>query len=147
MVRITRKSKALWGVVIAVVTLALTAGTALAASGGVPGAPAAGPGAAKSGQDATPQTGPQAELTKKQEKLVAVAQKLADKAREKGSDIAGVSIDPDTGTVNLYRKDKSKGNGLDSVPAGVAVDVHAAKFTRKEMLDAASQITQDAQAL
>jgi hypothetical protein len=146
MVRITQRSKAVWGAVVAVAALALTTGTALAASGGAPGAPAAAPGAAKAGSN-TVQTDPQSALSKKQEKLVAVAQKLADKARDKGSDIAGVSIDVDTGTVNLYRTDKSQGNGLDTVPAGVTVDVHAAKFSRKEMLDAADQITNDAQLL
>jgi hypothetical protein len=147
MVRIAQKSKALWGVVVAVATLALTAGSALAASGGVPGPPAASPGAAKAGQvDGTAVAGPQAELTKKQEKLIAVAQKLAEKGKDKGSDFAGVSIDPETATVTLFRTDPSKGHGLDSVPAGVKIDVHAAKFTRKEMLDASAEITQAAQA-
>ncbi len=128
----------------ALVVGTLTAGAAFAAPG-VPGPPAGSPGAAKSGQTAA--ADPQAELSKKQEKLIAVAQKLADKGKERGSDFAGVSIDPDTGTVDLFRKDKSKGHGLDAVPAGVTIDVHAAKFSRKEMLDASEQITQDAQLL
>src|SRR5262245_6292569 len=113
----------------------LATGAAFAAQG-APGVPAGGVGAAKSGQ-ADAGAGPQADLTKKQEKLIAVAQKLAEKGKANGSDFAGVSIDPDTGTVDLFRKDKSKGSGLDSVPAGVKVDVHAAKFSKKEMLDAA----------
>jgi hypothetical protein len=139
--------KILGALAVAVVTGMITAGAAFAAPG-APGAPAVSPGAAKSGQaDGTATTGPQAELTKKQEKLVQVAQKLADKGKDKGSDFSGVSIDPDTGTVDLFRKDKSKGHGLDSVPAGVKVDVHAAKFTREEMLDASAQITSDAQLL
>ena len=143
MVRIARRSKVFWGTVVALATMALTTSAALAAPG-VPGQPANSPGTAKSGQ-ADAGTGPQPELTKKQEKLVAVAQKLEEKGKAKGSDFAGVSIDPDTQTVNLFRKDKSKGHGLDSVPAGVKVDVHAAKFSREEMLDAAAQITQDSQ--
>jgi hypothetical protein len=49
--------------------------------------------------------------------------------------------------VHLFRKDKSKGAGLDSVPAGVKIDVQAAKFSRTEMLDASAQITKDAQLL
>src|SRR3954453_17010833 len=147
MVRIAQKSKALWGVVVAVAVLALTAGSALAASGGVPGPPAASPGAKTGQADGSAVAGPQAELTKKQEKLIAVAQKLAEKGKDKSSDFAGVSIDPETATVTLFRKDKSKGHGLDSVPAGVKIDVHAAKFTRKEMLDAAEQMTWDAQLL
>jgi hypothetical protein len=149
MVRITRtSSKALWGVVVAIAAFALTAGTALAASGGVPGPPTGSPGAVKGGQtDAAPVSGPVADITKKQEKLVALAEKLAEKGKDKGSDFAGVSIDPDTGTVDLFRKDKSKGTGLDSVPAGVTVDVHAAKFSKKEMLDATDQLTWDAQVL
>ncbi|HYT51819.1 MAG TPA: hypothetical protein VEL10_06410 [Gaiellaceae bacterium] len=136
--------KVLGALAVALVVGALTAGAAFAAPG-VPGPPAGSPGAAKSGQTAAPD--PQAELSKKQEKLIAVAQKLADKGKERGSDFAGVSIDPDTGTVDLFRKDKSKGHGLDSVPAGVKIDVHAAKFSRQEMLDASAQITNDAQLL
>jgi hypothetical protein len=148
MVRIPGKSKALWAVVVGTVALAFAASSAVAAPNGIPGPPAASPGAAKAGQtDGTAVSGPQAELTKKQEKLIAVAQKLAEKGKDKGSDFAGVSIDPETGTVDLFRKDKSKGHGLDSVPAGVKVDVHAAKFTRNEMLDASAQITQAAQQL
>jgi hypothetical protein len=143
MVRIARKSKAFWGTVVAIATVALTTSAAFAAPG-APGQPAS-PAAGKSGQ-ADAGNGPQADLTKKQEKLIAIAQKLEEKGKAKGSDFAGVSIDPDTGKVNLFRKDKSKGTGLDSVPAGVSVDVHAAKFSRKEMLDAAAQITQDSQA-
>ena len=147
MFRIAHSSKVVAAEVVAVAAMALTAGAAFAASD-VPGPPAGSPGAAKSGQiDAAPLSGPQAELSKKQEKLIAVAQKLADKGKERGSDFAGVSIDPDTGTVDLYRKDKAKGHGLDAVPAGVKVDVHAAKFTRKEMIDVSEQITQEAQLL
>jgi hypothetical protein len=145
MARIARKSKVFWGTMVALATVALTTSAAFAAPG-VPGQPADSPGAAKSGQ-ADAGTGPQPELTKKQEKLIAVAQKLEEQGKAKGSDFAGVSIDPETQTVNLFRKDKSKGNGLDSVPAGVKVDVHAAKFSRAEMLDAADQITRDAQQL
>src|SRR6476646_57028 len=144
MVRIARKSKVFWGTVLALATMALTASAAFAAPG-APGQPAASPGAAKSGQpDAG---GPQAELTKKQEKLIALAQKLEEKGKAKGSDFAGVSIDPDTQTVNLFRKDKSKGHGLNSVPTGVKIDVHAAKFSRAEMVGASDQITRDAQQL
>jgi hypothetical protein len=147
MFRIAYSSRLIVVAVLAVAAMALTAGAALAAPG-VPGPPAATPGAAKQGQTAAPPlTGAEAELSKKQEKLVAVAQKLADKARDRGSDIAGVSIDAETGTVDLFRKDKAKGHGLDSVPAGVKVDVHAAKFSRAEMIGASEQITQDAQVL
>jgi hypothetical protein len=145
MFRIAHSLKLVAAALAAAAAMLLATGAAFAAQG-APGAPAASPNADKSGQtDAG--TGPQAELTKKQEKLVAVAQKLAEKGKDKGSDFAGVSIDPDTGTVDLFRKDKSKGHGLDSVPAGVKVDVHAAKFSRTEMLDAAQQLTQDAQLL
>jgi hypothetical protein len=143
MFRITHSLKLVAAALAAAAAMLLATGAAFAAQG-APGAPAASPNAGKSGQ-ADAGTGPQAELTKKQEKLIAVAQKLAEKGKERGSDFAGVSIDPDTGTVNLFRKDKSKGSGLDSVPAGVQIDVHAAKFSRKEMLDAASQVTQDSE--
>jgi hypothetical protein len=142
MFRIASTLKLVAAAALASAAMLLATGAAFAAQGGVPGAPAASPNADKPGQaDAGPD--PQAELTKKQEKLIAVAQKLAAKGTEKGSDFAGVSIDPDTGTVDLFRKDKSKGSGLDSVPAGVKVEVHAAKFSKKEMLDAAAQITDD----
>jgi hypothetical protein len=133
--------------VVAIAAFALTAGTALAASGGIPGPPAGAPSGAKAGQTEAGASNPQPELTKKQEKLVALAQRLAGKGKERGSDFAGVSIDPDTQTVHLFRKDKAKGSGLDAVPAGVTVDVQAAKFTRQEMLDAAQQITDAAQLL
>lgn len=144
MIRIARRSKALWGVVVALAAFALSASAALAASGGVPGPPAAAADAKPGKSDGAD---PAAALTKKQEKLVALAQKLAQKGNDKGSDFAGVTIDPDTQTVHLFRKDKSKGSGLDSVPAGVNVDVRAAKFSRKEMLDASNAITQAAQQL
>jgi hypothetical protein len=147
MIRIARRSKVLSGAIVAVATVAVTAGSALAASGGIPGPPTAAPGAAKAGQTEEAQTGPQTELTKKQEKLIEVAQKLAAKGKERGSDFAGVSIDPDAQTVHLFRKDKSKGSGLDSIPAGVTIDVDAAKFSRNEMLAAAQQITDEAQLL
>jgi hypothetical protein len=147
MFRIAYSSRLLAVAVGAALAMALAAGAAFAAPG-VPGPPAGSPGAAKAGQtDAAAQSGPVADLTKKQEKLIAVAQKLAEKGKDKGSDFAGVSIDPETGTVDLFRKDKAKGNGLDAVPAGVKIDVYAAKFTRKEMLDATDQLTWDAQAL
>jgi hypothetical protein len=147
MVRIAYRSKGLWTAAVAVAATAITAGTAFAASG-VPGPPPSSPGAAKQGQtSAQPLSGAEAELSNKQEKLLAVAQKLADKARDRGSDIAGVEIDPDTQTVRLYRKDKGKGHGLDSIPAGVTVDVRTAKFSRNAMIDAAEQITRDAQVL
>jgi hypothetical protein len=145
MIRIARRSKALWGVVVAIAAFALTAGTALAASGGIPGPPAGASGDAKGGKSDA--ADPASALTKKQEKLVALAQKLAEKGKDRGSDFAGVTIDPDTQTVHLFRKDKSKGSGLDSVPAGVTVDVQAAKFSRHEMLDAAQQVTDEAQLL
>ena len=141
MFRIAHSLKLVAAAVAAAAAMLLATGAAFAAQG-APGAPAASPNANKAGQtDAG--AGPQAELTKKQEKLIAAAQKLADKGKERGSDFAGVSIDPDTGTVDLFRTDKSKGHGLDSVPAGVKIDVHAAKFSHKEMLDAAEQITDD----
>ena len=142
MFRIASTLKLVAAAALASAAMLLATGAAFAAQGGAPGAPSDSPNADKAGQkDAG--TGPQAELTKKQEKLIAVAQKLAEKGKANGSDFAGVSIDPDTGTVDLFRKDKSKGSGLDSVPAGVTVDVHAAKFSKKEMLDAAAQITDD----
>ncbi len=145
MFRIATSTKLVVAAFAAAAAALLATGAAFAAPG-IPGQPAASPGTAKSGQ-ADAGTGPQAELTKKQEKLISVAQKLEEKGKAKGSDFAGVSIDPDTQTVDLFRKDKSKGHGLDSVPAGVKVDVHAAKFSRAEMLDASDQITRDAQQL
>jgi hypothetical protein len=142
MFRIAHSLKLVAAALAAAAAMLLATGVASAAKGGAPGAPAGSPNADKAGQT-DGGAGPQAELTKKQEKLIAIAQKLAEKGKAAGSDFAGVSIDPNTGTVDLFRKDKSKGTGLDSVPAGVNVDVHAAKFSRKEMLDAAAQITDD----
>src|SRR5215204_2784588 len=147
MVRIARTSKVLFATTLALAVLVF-AGTAFAASSGTPGPPSGGPGAEKNGQStAPPLTGVQAELSKKQEKLLALAQKLADKAEDRGSDIAGVAIDPDTQTVFLYRQDKGKGHGLGTLPEGVKVDVKAAKFSRRAMLDAADQVMQDARLL
>ena len=139
--------KLLGALAVAVAALAITAGGAFAASG-VPGPPPTAPGAAKAGQtDAPPLSGPLAEQSKKQEALLAVAQRLADQARGRGSDIAGVSIDADTGTVHLYRTDVSRGVGPTGIPANVRVDVHAAKFSRSAMIDAAEEVTHDAQLL
>ena len=47
----------------------------------------------------------EAEQLKRQDLLLPIANKLAAQARASTSDIAGVSIDPDRGTVHLYRKD------------------------------------------
>jgi hypothetical protein len=147
MVRIARTSKVLFATTLALAVLVF-AGTAFAASSGTPGPPSGGPGPEKSGQStAAPLRGAQAELSKKQEKVLALAEKLADKAKDRGSDISGVAIDPETQTVFLYRKDKGKGHGLGTLPDGVKVEVKAAKFSRNAMLDAAEQITKDAQFL
>jgi hypothetical protein len=104
---------------------------------------------AKAGQ-AAPATLPpgQADKQKKQDALLPVAQELSDQANAAGSDIAGVTIDVDGGTVDLYRKNPGKALGLSGAPtAGVKIQVHEAKFSRKELLDAADQVTRDAQAL
>src|SRR3954454_18116947 len=150
MVRIAQRSKAVWGAVVAVAVLALTASAAVAAT---PAAPA-GQGATKSkgaGTSAaprvTPLAGPQAELVNKQAPLVGLAQSVADSALASGSDIAGVAIDPDTKTVQIYRTNPAKGAGLGLVPAGVTVDVRQAKFSRQQMLATSQQMTWDAQLL
>jgi hypothetical protein len=150
MVRIARNSKALWGAAVAVATVALTASAALAAAP----VPPAGSGTAKSagaGPVAAPRVAPlvgaQAELVSKQAPLVGLAQAVADKARVAGSDIAGVAIDPETKTLQIYRTNTAKGNGLDVVPAGVTVEVLPAKFSRQQMLAVSQQMTQDAQML
>jgi hypothetical protein len=149
MVRIAQRSKAVWGAVVAVAVLALTASAALAATP----APPAGPGAAKSrgtgplvSPGVAPLSGPQAELVNKQAPLVGLAQSVADSALASGSDVAGVSIDPETKTLHVYRTNPAKGVGV-IVPAGVTVDVQQAKFSRQQMLAAAQQLTWDSQLL
>jgi hypothetical protein len=150
MVRIAPKSKAVWGAVVALAVLALTASAALAAAP----APPAGSAVTKSrgigtavAPSVAPLAGPQAELVNKQAPLVGLAQSVAASALAAGSDVAGVSIDPDTKTLHIYRTNLAKGTGLGLVPAGVSVDVQQAKFSRQQMLATAQQMTWDAQAL
>ena len=131
---------------LALLIAAFAAASATAAQ--PPKAPKPDKDSAKAGQTAPTLTGDQADKLKKQEKLLPVAQELADQANGAGSDIAGVTIDVDSGTVDLYRKNPGKALGLSGAPAaGVKIQVHEAKFSRKELLDAADQVTRDAQAL
>ena len=103
-----------------------------------PGPPAPGSGGAKAGQESAPFTGAAADKLKRQDALLPVARNLAAQARSASSDIAGVSIDPDSGTVHLYRTDTGRPLGLGGKPAGVKVAVHAAKFSRQDMNNAAN---------
>ncbi len=114
-----------------------------------PGPPAAGGGDAKAGlQAAPPLTGAAADKLKRQEALLPVARNLAAQARSGSSDIAGVSIDPESGTVHLYRTDTGKPLGLaGGKPAGVKIEVHAAKFSRQSMDEAAGRLRHDAKLL
>ena len=131
-----------------VATLA-TAGIAGAAHAGSPlGPPAADPGNAKAGKKTAPElTGPVAEKLKRQEALLPVAREFAAQARSASSDIAGVRIDPDSGTVHVYRTDTGKPLAIGSKPAGVKIDVHAAKFSRNDMNDATGRVKRDARLL
>ena len=136
--------------VIVVALAALVAAiAAAAASAAPPVAPPADQGAAKAGQQPAELLPPgQAEKLKKQDALLPVARGLADQARGRGSDIAGVSIDVDNGVVHVFRTNPGKALGLAGAPpAGVTFDVQAAKFSRSAMIDAADKITQDAQLL
>jgi hypothetical protein len=111
--------------------------------------PAPDRGDAKAGQQAAPPlTGAAADQLKRQEALLPVARNIAAQARSGSSDIAGVRIDPESGTVHVYRTDTGKSLGLSGgKPAGVKIEVHAAKFSRKAMNDAAGQVRQDAKLL
>jgi hypothetical protein len=110
-------------------------------------APKPDQGAAKAGQTAPALPADQAAKLKKQELLLPVAQGFADQARGADSDIAGVTIDVDAGVVDLYRKNPRKALDLTGAPSNAKVVVHAAKFSRKELIAAAEQVTRDAQAL
>ena len=111
------------------------------------GPPAPDSGGAKAGQESAPFTGAAADKLKRQEALLPVARGLAAQARSASSDIAGVSIDSDSGTVHLYRTDTGRPLGLGGKPAGVKVTVHAAKFSRHDMNDAAKRVRDDAKLL
>jgi hypothetical protein len=130
---------------LALLIAAFAAASATAAAGPKP--PKPDKGAAKAGQTPAALPGDQAETLKKQELLLPVAQGFADQARGADSDIAGVTIDVDAGVVHLYRKNPRKALDLAGAPNNAKIEVHAAKFSRKELIDAAEQVTRDAQAL
>jgi hypothetical protein len=103
---------------------------------------------AKAGlQDAAPLTGAAAEKLSKQEKLLPVAREIAAQANSASSDIAGVSIDPDSGTVHVFRTDRGKSLGLGNKADGVKIEVHTAKFSRRQMNDATGRVKHDAKLL
>jgi hypothetical protein len=121
-------------------------GAAAAAPGGQPLPPALGPTPAKAGEAPPPPAeGIDAELIRKQESLLPAAHSLAEQARDPSSDIGGVSIDVDTGVVDVYRKNTHAPLQLGGAP--VTVNVHPAKFSRAEMIAASKRIIADARAL
>jgi hypothetical protein len=131
---------------LALLITAFAAGSATAAAGPQP--PRPDKDAGKAGQAAPAALpGDQAEKLEKQDRLLPVAHGFAEQARRADSDIAGVSIDVDAGVVHLYRKNTRKPLDLTGAPNDVKIEVHAAKFSRKELIDAAEQVTRDAQAL
>jgi hypothetical protein len=136
---------------IATALVAALAGAGLA--GSAQAAPTPGPPApdrgAKAGQDAAPPlTGAAAEKLRRQEALLPVARSFMAQSRSESSDIAGVRIDPESGTVHLYRTDTGKPLGLSGgKPAGVKVELHAAKFSRRAMDGAAGRLRRDAKLL
>ena len=133
--------------VVALASAGFASAAAQAAPSSEPTAPGRGNDAKAGQKDAAPLTGAAADKIKRQEKLLPVARDLADQARGAGSDIAGVSIDADAGTVNLYRTDKGKSLNLGSKPDGVKIVVHTAKFSRQDMNDAAGRVKRDAKLL
>jgi hypothetical protein len=126
-----------------------TTGFAGAAQAASPlGPPDPDPNAAKAGQEAPPPLPDDtAGKLKRQKSLLPVAREFASEAGQAGSDIAGVRIDPDTGTVHVYRTDTGSPLGIGKKAAGVDIDVHAAKFSRPEMNVAARRLRADAEQL
>ena len=136
------RRRTLWSALVAALAVTSFAGSAQAI-----GPPAPDPDTVKKGQEAAPPlSGIEAEQLKRQDLLLPIANKLAAQARASTSDIAGVSIDPDRGTVHLYRKDPSIPLGI-KTPAGVSIEVHAAKFSRSEMNAASKRLRADAKLL
>lgn len=132
----------------ALVAALATTGFAGAAQAAPPPGPPAPGGGAKAGQQQAPAlTGAQSARLKRQDELLPVARSLVAQSRKDSSDIAGVRIDPGSGTVDVYRTDTGKPLGIGAKPAGVAIDVHAARFSRNEMNDAARQMRADAREL
>ena len=137
------RRRTLWPALVAAFAVTSFAGSAQAAVG--PPAPDAG--IAKKGQEAAPAlTGIEAEQLKSQQLLLPIANKLATQSRSVSSDIAGVSIDPERGTVHVYRKDPSIPLGI-RMPAGVNIELHEAKFSRTEMNAAGKRLRADAKLL
>jgi hypothetical protein len=132
----------------ALVAALVTTGYVGAAHAASPPSPPAAGGGAKAGQEsAPPLSGAAAEKLKRQDALLPVARNLAAQARSGSSDIAGVRIDLDSGTVHVYRTDTGKPLGLGGKPAGVKIDVHSARFDRQDMNAAAGRVRDDAKLL
>jgi len=114
-----------------------------------PRPPDPGTSVGKPGQTSAPAPNVRdAELLRKQDRLLPVARELAEQARAAGSDIGGVSLDVAAGTVHLYRTDVSRRLELKArVAPGDRVTVHRAKFNRGQMTQAADRITRDAKLL
>jgi hypothetical protein len=139
------RSGALLAGTVAMVAAVVLPGSASAASSRAPRAPNAGPAATKRGQ-ATQGARPLTAQEQKQDALLPVAQKVANQALSSGSDIAGVEIDQATNTVLVYRTDPQRQLAV-TVPTGVRVEVHGARFSHADMMDAATRMTQDAVSL
>jgi hypothetical protein len=137
--------RTLGSALVAALATAGFAGVAQAASPLEP--PAPDRGGAKARKAPPPLTGAAAGKLESQEDLLPVARDLAAQASSESSDIAGVRIDPASDTVHVYRTDKGKPLGIGGKPAGVDIDVHAARFSRSEMTDAAGKLRRDAKLL
>jgi hypothetical protein len=139
------RSGALVAATVAMVAALVLPGSASAASSGSLRAPNGASAATKSGQ-ATSRARPLSAQEQRQHALLPVAQKVVGQATSPGSDIAGVEIDQATNTVRVYRTDPQRQLGF-TVPAGVQVEVHGARFSRAVMLAAGTRMTRDAVSL
>lgn len=127
-----------------------TAGAVTAASGAHPVAPTGRQAeVSKPGQrTAATLSARDAALVKRQDALLPTARDLATQSGVAGSDIAGVRLEVEADTVHVYRTDTGRDLRLSaSVPAGVKVVVHPAKFSRNAMLQAVASVTGDAKLL
>ena len=136
------RKRTLGSALVAALTVTIYAGSAQAAIG----PPAPDPGVKDGQESARPLTGLEAEQLKRQQALLPIATKLANQSRSVSSDIAGVSIDPDRGTIHVYRKDPSIPLGV-KPPAGGSIELHEAKFSRTEMNAASKRLRADAKLL
>ena len=143
----TSRNRALGGGVVAALTALTLSATADAASGGLPGPPAADAGAAKQGQRVVSGAGNNRAL-ERQAALLPVAERLNKKAKAGDSEIAGVRLDADAGVLHVYTTDTTTArDAAGSVPAGTELRVHGAAFSRGEMMAALARVRDDGKAL